>query len=149
MSDGYRLRILVALAVVSISGMLFFLSFHQENSEAFLFPAIASFSMLCLGLLSLTREALKLCEDDYKPFPLLNQLPAIIIMIIGVYAIDHIGMYESTFLVLLLVSFWYSSMEHISHRLLHSLLFATGFSVLMYLLFSFVLNVQFSKGLLI
>ncbi|HED12642.1 MAG TPA: hypothetical protein ENI62_03155 [Gammaproteobacteria bacterium] len=149
MTGTHKYHVFISALVVVVSGATFALSFSQDNSEAYLFPSIVAFSMLCLSLLSLAREALNLIADDFIPFPLVSQIPAVVIMVAGVISIESVGMYESTFLVLLLISFWYSPIERFRNRFLHSLLFAVGFSALMYLLFSIVLNVQFSRGLLI
>jgi len=149
MTTTYKYHVFISTLVVVVSGTTFALSFSMDNSEAYLFPAIVAFSMLCLSLLSMTREILNLLADDYKPFPLASQIPVVVIMAGGVISIESVGMYASTFMVLLLVAFWYSPIESVYSRFLHSLLFAGGFSALMYLLFSIVLNVQFPRGLLL
>lgn len=142
-------RFLVALLVALLSGLIFKVSFFQENSEVYLFPSIVAFVMLVLSLISLVREAFDLCVDDFQPFPFVRQTPAILMMVGGVAMVEILGMYTSAFLVLLLASFWYSPQENGRRRLLQSLLFAGGFCAFMYLLFSTMLNVQVPRGLLI
>ena len=142
-------RFLVALLVALIAGYIFEISFFQENREVYLFPAIVSFVMLVFSLISLVREAFDLCVDDFQPFPFVRQTPAILMMAGGVALVEILGMYTSAFLVLLLVSFWYSPEENGRRRLLSSLLLAGGFAAFMYLLFSVMLNVQVPRGMLI
>lgn len=142
-------RLLVALLVALTAGLIFQVSYFQDNSEVYLFPSIVSLVMLALSLVSLVREAFDLCVDDFQPFPFVRQTPAMIMMAGGVALVEILGMYTSAFLVLLLVSFWYSPQEKGTRRLLQSLLFAAGFVVFMYLLFSVMLNVQVPRGLLI
>ena len=142
-------RFLVALLVALIAGFIFEISFFQENREVYLFPAIVSFVMLVFSLISLVREAFDLCVDDFQPFPFVRQTPAILMMAGGVALVETLGMYTSAFLVLLLVSFWYSPEENGRRRLLSSLLLAGGFAAFMYLLFSVMLNVQVPRGMLI
>ncbi|MCG6968072.1 MAG: tripartite tricarboxylate transporter TctB family protein [Chromatiaceae bacterium] len=142
-------RLAVALLVVLVAGLLFKVSYFQENLEAYLFPAVVAATVLCLSLLSLAREAFDLCIDDFQPFPIGRQWPVIVIMIGGVLLIDTLGMYSTTFLVLLLVGYWYSPEEALRRRLVQSVSMAAGFSLAMYVLFSILLNVQVPRGFLI
>jgi len=142
-------RLFVALLVASIAGLIFRASYFQESSEAYLFPSIVSIAMLGLALLSLFREAVDLCVDDFQAFPFVRQVPAILIMAGGVALVEVLGMYVTSFLVLSLVSYWYSPQEDGRRRLMQSLAFAAGFSAFMYVLFSVMLNVQLPRGLLI
>jgi len=70
-------------------------------------------------------------------------------MAAGVALIETLGMYTTAFLILLLVTFWYSPQENPRRRLLQSLTMAAGFSLTMYVLFSMLLNVQVPRGWLI
>jgi len=142
-------RLLVALLVAMIAGLIFRASYFQENSEAYLFPSIVSVGMLGLALLSLFREAVDLCVDDFQAFPFARQVPAILMMVGGVALVEVLGMYASALLVLFLVSYWYSPQEDGRRRLIQSLTFAVGFAAFMYLLFSVMLNVQLPRGMLI
>jgi len=142
-------RLFVALLVASIAGLIFRASYFQESSEAYLFPSIVSIAMLGLALLSLFREAVDLCVDDFQAFPFVRQVPAILIMAGGVALVEVLGMYVTSFLVLSLVSYWYSPQEDGRRRLMQSLAFAAGFSAFMYVLFSVMLNVQLPRGLFI
>jgi len=76
-------------------------------------------------------------------------VPAILIMAGGVALVEVLGMYVTSFLVLSLVSYWYSPQEDGRRRLMQSLAFAAGFSAFMYVLFSVMLNVQLPRGLFI
>jgi hypothetical protein len=142
-------RLFVALIVTAISGVIFYASYFQQNAEAYLFPAVIGSTMLALSLLSLAREAFDLCVDDYQPFPFTRQLPAIAIMFAALMLIETLGMFTTTFLTLGLVAYWYSPQEDGRKRFTASLLFAGGFSLFMYLLFSLLLNVQLPRGILI
>lgn len=142
-------RLYVALLVAGVAGFLFKISFFQENREAYLFPAVVAAAMLCLSLISLAREAFDLCVDDFQPFPFERQWPVILMMAVGVALIETLGMYSTAFLVLLLVSYWYSPQERWHRRLLQSVAMAVGFSVTMYVLFTVLLNVQVPRGWLV
>jgi len=142
-------RFFVALAVAMIAGLIFRASYFQENSEAYLFPSIIAAVMLVLSLLSLAREAFDLCVDDFQAFPFVRQLPAILMMAAGVLLVEVLGMYTSAFIVLVIVTYWYSPQEDGRRRLVSSLSFAAGFSVFMYVLFTLMLNVQLPRGILI
>jgi hypothetical protein len=142
-------RFFVALLVALIAGAMFQASYGQENSEVYLFPMIVSATMLGFSLMSLIRETFDLCVDDFQPFPFARLVPALVMMAGGVALIETLGMYASAFLVLCLVSFWYSPQENSKRRLVQTLVFATGFTAFMYLLFSLLLNVQVPRGLLI
>ena len=142
-------RFFVALAVAMIAGVIFRASYFQENAEAYLFPSIVASVMLGLSLLSLTRETFDLCVDDYQAFPFVRQLPAILMMAAAVMLVEVLGMYTTAFIVLAVVTYWYSPQEDGRRRLISSLSFAAGFSVFMYLLFTLMLNVQLPRGILI
>jgi hypothetical protein len=142
-------RLFVALFVAAIAGFLFKVSYFQENSEAYLFPAVVAGVMLCLSVISLVREAFALCVDDFQPFPFERQWPVLLMMAGGVALIEILGMYSTAFLILLLVTLWYSPQENPGRRLVQSLSMAAGFSLAMYVLFSLLLNVQVPRGWLI
>ena len=142
-------RFFVALGIAMLAGVIFRASYFQDNAEAYLFPSIVAGTILALSLLSLIREAFDLCVDDFQAFPLVRQAPAILLMAIGVWLVEILGMYTSAFLVLLAVAYWYSPQEDDRRRLLGSVAFATGFCVFMYLLFTLMLNVQLPRGMLI
>ena len=142
-------RLFVALLVAAIAGLIFRISYFQESAEAYLFPSIVAIAMLGLALLSLFREAVDLCVDDFQAFPFVRQVPAIVMMVAGVALVEILGMYSSAFLVLFLVSYWYSPQEDGRRRLLNSLVFSVGFAGFMYLLFTVMLNVQLPRGLMI
>ena len=142
-------RFIVALLVAMVAGLIFRVSYFQENSEAYLFPAIIAIAMLTLSLISLARETFDLCVDDYQAFPFARQLPAIVIMAAAVALVEILGMYVSAFLALTMVSLWYSPEEDNQRRLIRSLVFSAGFTAFMYVLFSLLLNVQLPRGILI
>jgi len=144
-----RYSIFAALLVALIAGAMFRVSYFQDNSEAYLFPIIISAMMLGMSLLSLAREAFSLCVDDFQPFPFIRLVPALVMMAGGVALVETLGMYTTAFLVLCLVSIWYSSQEDSRRRLFQSLVFAAGFSAFTYVLFSLMLNVQVPRGLII
>ena len=142
-------RLVVALIVAFAAAFLFKVSYFQENSEAYLFPAVVAAGMLGLSLVSLAREAFDLCVDDFQPFPFERQWPVILVMGAGVALIELLGMYSTAFLILLFVTYWYSPQESLRSRLLQSVTMAAGFSLAMYVLFSMLLNVQMPRGWLI
>ena len=142
-------RFFVALTVAMIAGLIFRASYFQENSEVYLFPSIVATVMLALSLLSLTREAFDLCVDDFQAFPFSRQLPAILMMVMAVSLVEVLGMYTSAFIVLAIVTYWYSPEEDGRKRLISSLSFALGFAGFMYVLFTLMLNVQLPRGILI
>lgn len=145
----YGRRLLVALMIALLAAFIFQVSFFQDNREAYLFPAVIAGVMLVLSLISLARESLDLCVDDYQPFPFERQWPVLLMMAGGVAAIETLGMYTTAFLILLLVTYWYSPQQDTRRRLLSSLAMAAGFSAAMYVLFSLLLNVQVPRGWLI
>lgn len=142
-------RFLVASSIAMLAGLIFRVSFFQDNSEAYLFPAIVASVMLALSLLSLSREAFDLCVDDFQAFPFSRQVPAILMMAAAVALVEVLGMYISAFGVLVAVTYWYSPQEDARRRVVGSLVFAAGFTLFMYLLFSVMLNVQLPRGILI
>ena len=142
-------RLFVALIVAAIAALVFKVSYFQENSEAYLFPAIIASVMLVLSLISLSREAFDLCVDDFQPFPFVRQLPVIAMMTVTVLLVEVLGTYTSAFLGLLAVTYWYSPETNGTRRAVRSLSFAAGFVCFMYLLFSLMLNVQLPRGVLI
>jgi hypothetical protein len=139
-------RLAVAALVALLSALLFKVSYFQENSEAYLFPAVVAGAMLLFSLVSLSREAFDLCVDDFQPFPFLRQLPVIVLMVVGVLVIETLGMYATAFMMLFLVSYWYSPPGPWGRRLAFSVGLALGFSALMYGLFSVLLKVQVPRG---
>lgn len=142
-------RFFVALTVAMIAAVIFRASYFQENSEAYLFPSIIAVVMLALSLLSLAREAFDLCVDDFQAFPFVRQLPVILMMAAAVSLVEVLGMYSSAFIVLAVVTYWYSPQEDGRRRLVSSLGFAAGFAAFMYVLFTLMLNVQVPRGILI
>ncbi|MEJ2576842.1 MAG: tripartite tricarboxylate transporter TctB family protein, partial [Gammaproteobacteria bacterium] len=78
--------------------------------------------------------------------PFLRQLPVIVLMVVGVLVIESLGMYATAFMMLFLVSYWYSPPGPWGRRLAFSVGLALGFSALMYGLFSVLLKVQVPRG---
>jgi hypothetical protein len=142
-------RSLVACLVFLVSFGIFWAGYGNENAEAYLFPIIIGLAMVIFSLVSLVREVLALCVEDFQEFPFLRQLPVILVMAVAVFTLEWLGTYSTTFSLLLIVSFWYSAIEDTRTRLIRSLLFAGCFSLVMFLLFSIMLNVQLPRGLLI
>lgn len=140
-------RLYVAMAVAAIAGWIFYVSYFQENAEAYLFPSIVATVMLVFSLISLIREVFDLCVDDYQAFPFLRQLPVIGMMVAAVLLVEILGMYSTAFVTLCAVSIWYSPVQSHRTRLIRSVLFAAGFAAFMYLLFTLMLNVQLPRGL--
>ena len=139
-------RSLVAALVFVLSLAIFSAGYYQENAEAYLFPMIIGLAMVLFSLVSLVREVFALCIEDFQQFPFKRQLPVIVVMVIGIAALELLGMYSTTFLVLLTVSYWYSPIVQKNKRLIRSLIFSGGFTIGMYLLFSLMLNVQLPRG---
>jgi len=149
MSRFLTRRFFVALLVVVIAYLMFYVSYFQENKEAYLFPAIITIAVLFFSLTSLIRETYALCIDDIKSIAFLRLIPAIICMVVTVFTVEHLGMYTTTAIALFLLSAWYSPVENTAKRLISSLLLSIGFTIFMYLLFSVMLGVQTPRGLLI
>lgn len=141
-------RVMVASFVFLLSLVIFSAGYFQENKEAYLFPIIVAIVMLICSFISLMREFFDLCLEDYQGFPFVRQLPALAFMIAGVWLLEILGMFTTTFLILLSVSYWYSPLENNRKRLIRSLIFSGGFCIVMYLLFAVSLNVQLPRGLL-
>ena len=139
-------RIYIAGIVLALSLVLFVAGYNQESAEAYLFPVIVAFIMLMCSLISIVREAMNLCLEDFQEFPFRTQIPVLLIMVLGVSLVEILGMFSTTFLVLLSVSYWYSPIEENNKRLIRSLIFSGGFSLAMYLLFAVMLNVQLPRG---
>jgi len=141
-------RFLVALLVVAICGLMFKVSYFQQNQAAYLFPIIVSGLTLAFSITSLIREYFDLCVDDFKAFPFFEQLPAIVITIVGVSLIELIGMYSSSFFVLVAITTFYSSKGVVADRFIKSVVFSFLFLLVMYLIFNVLLNVQLPRGLM-
>ena len=139
-------RIYIAGIVLALSLVLFVAGYNQESAEAYLFPVIVAFIMLMCSLISIVREAMNLCLEDFQEFPFRTQIPVLLIMVLGVSLVEILGMFSTTLLVLLSVSYWYSPIEENNKRLIRSLIFSGGFSLAMYLLFAVMLNVQLPRG---
>lgn len=149
MNTVFIRRVVVAVLVTVIAWMMFQVSYFQENQEAYLFPSIITLVVLIFSITSLVREGFDLCIDDIKPIPFLRLLPALICMIGAVFTVEHLGMYTTSFITLILLTVWYSPEENWMKRLISSLVLSVGFIIFMYLLFSVVLGVQMPRGLLI
>ena len=139
-------RVLIAGIVLALSLLLFLSGYNQEDSEVYLFPVIIALIMLVCSFISIIREVMDLCLEDFQEFPFKRQLPVLLIMVIGVSLVELLGMFSTSFLILLSVSYWYSPIEEKNKRLIRSLIFAGGFSLAMYLLFAVLLNVQLPRG---
>ena len=142
-------RIAVACLVLLMAALLFYVSYFQDNAEAYLFPGIVAGTILLLCLITFIRELFDLSTDDFQPFPFRRELFSLIIMAAAVTAAETIGVYTCSFLVLLLISIYYSPQPNGAKKYRNSVLFAAGFIGFIYLLFSVMLNVQLPKGLLI
>ena len=145
----YSRRLFVACIVTFVAGLIFQVSYFQDNAEAYLFPAVVAAAMLAFSVISLVRESFDLCVDDFQPFPFERQWPVLVIMGVGVLSIESIGMYTTTFFSLLLTTYWYSPQEQSVKRAMQSLAMAAGFTLAMYVLFSVLLQVQVPRGALI
>src|SRR6056300_1993933 len=124
-------RFLVALLVTAICGLMFKVSYFQENQAAYLFPIIVSGLTLAFSITSLIREYFDMCVDDFKAFPFFEQLPGIVITIVGVSLIEHIGMYSSSFFVLVAITTFYSSKGVVADRFIKSVVFSFLFLLVM------------------
>lgn len=142
-------RSLVALVVAGISAAVFWAGYGQPNQEAYLFPIIIGGIMLLAALVLLVREVFAFGNDDFKRFNFARQLPALVIATVGILTIETVGMYSTMFVVLFAITYWYSEDRSINRKLMHSLLFSIGFSVVIYLLFSVMLNVQLPRGFIL
>jgi len=140
-------RFLVALLVTAVCGLMFKVSYFQQNQAAYLFPIIVSSLTLAFSITSLIREYFDLCVDDFKAFPFFEQLPGIVITIVGVSLIELIGMYSSSFLVLVAITTFYSTKGSLVNRFIKSATFSFLFLLVMYLIFNVLLNVQLPRGL--
>jgi hypothetical protein len=141
-------RFLVALLVTAICGLMFKVSYFQENQAAYLFPIIVSGLTLAFSITSLIREYFDMCVDDFKAFPFFEQLPGIVITIVGVSLIELIGIYSSSFLVLVAITTFYSTKCALVNRFIKSAIFSFLFLLVMYLIFNVLLNVQLPRGLM-
>ena len=141
-------RFLVALLVTAVCGLMFKVSYFQQNQAAYLFPIIISSLTLAFSITSLIREYFDLCVDDFKAFPFFEQVPGIVITIVGVSLIELIGMYSSSFLVLVGITTFYSTKGSLVNRFIKSAVFSFLFLLVMYLIFNVLLNVQLPRGLM-
>ena len=103
---------------------------------------------LLLSLALLVREVIGVGDDDIQSFPFTKQLPVLLVTGGGILLLEFIGMYVTACLMMLVITFGYSGITDLKKRSIHSLLFAVGFSAVMYLLFTVMLNVQLPRGLL-
>jgi hypothetical protein len=141
-------RFLLALLVTAVCGLMFKVSYFQQNQAAYLFPIIISSLTLAFSITSLIREYFDLCVDDFKAFPFFEQVPGIVITIVGVSLIELIGMYSSSFLVLVAITTFYSTEGSLVNRFIKSAVFSFLFLLVMYLIFNVLLNVQLPRGLM-
>ena len=141
-------RFLVALLVTAVCGLMFKVSYFQQNQAAYLFPIIISSLTLAFSITSLIREYFDLCVDDFKAFPFFEQVPGIVITIVGVSLIELIGMYSSSFLLLVGITTFYSTKGSLVNRFIKSAVFSFLFLLVMYLIFNVLLNVQLPRGLM-
>ena len=141
-------RGLVAVGVLGIALFLFYISFFQDDREAYLFPGIVAGAVLLLCAVSLVREVFGLSADDFQPFPFRREVFALAVMAAAAAAAETVGMYVTCFVALFAVSAWYSPRRGRA-RIVNSFLFSAGFIGFMHVLFSVMLNVQLPKGLLI
>lgn len=141
-------RFLVALLVTAVCGLMFKVSYFQQNQAAYLFPIIISSLTLAFSITSLIREYFDLCVDDFKAFPFFEQVPGIVITIVGVSLIELIGMYSSSFFVLVAITTFYSTKGSLVNRFIKSAVFSFLFLLVMYLIFNVLLNVQLPRGLM-
>lgn len=139
-------RVYIASLVLGISTAMFAAGYGHENAEAYLFPVIIASMMMILSSISLIRELFKLCIEDFQEFPFKRQLPVMLVMVAGVSLVEVLGIFSTSFLVLLTVSYWYSPIEDQKKRLIRSLTFSGGFCLAMFVLFSVMLNVQLPRG---
>lgn len=147
MKVAFSRRLGVAFVVALIATLIFYASYFQPNPDAYLFPVILASLILVFSLISLLREAFDWCLDDFRPFPFMRQWPIILILVAAVSLIEVLGMYTTALLTLFVVSLGYSPEPNKQRRIIHSLLFAVGFTGFMYMLFSLMLGVQLPRGL--
>ncbi|MCB1754226.1 MAG: tripartite tricarboxylate transporter TctB family protein [Gammaproteobacteria bacterium] len=141
-------RFLVAALVMLVALGLFQISHFHDNKEAYLFPGIVTLAVVLFSLVSLVRETFGLCIDDFKSFPFIRLVPALVCIVTAVFTIEVLGMYVTSGLTMFLLSVWYSPQEPVSKRILNSLIVTVCFMACIYLLFSVMLGVQVPRGLL-
>lgn len=138
--------LLTAILVFLIACFLLWLCTGHENPEVYLFPSFISMALVALSALSLGRELMGF-GTELKSVPLLRLLPALVIIVAYVMAVEYFGMYSSSLVALFLIALLYHPGENLVQRIANSALVSVGFIGVMYVLFSVLLKVQAPRGL--
>ena len=143
---------LIALTTLALVAFICFVSFAQENAEAYLFPQIVGACLLGLSGLLVVQEFLGNSDPAVKSVnmnSMLKLLPMLVLLAGYVYCIEWLGMYSSSALALFFIAFIYHSENSIVKRLVSSLTVALLFTGFIYVIFSVLLRVQAPQGLFI
>ncbi|MGB0847275.1 MAG: tripartite tricarboxylate transporter TctB family protein [Thiolinea sp.] len=138
---------IAAILVFLFSGFLLWLCTGHDNPEVYLFPFIVSIALFALSALALGRELIGLGTGDIQSIPLLRLLPALLVIVAYVMAVEYFGMYSSSLVALFLLALIYHPGENFIQRITNSVLVSAGFIGVMYVLFSILLKVQTPRGL--
>ena len=143
---------LIATAALALTAFLCYVSFGQDNAEAYLFPQIVAACLLGLCLLLVAQEFFGNSDPAVKSVnmnSMLKLLPMLVLLAGYVFCIEWLGMYSSSALALFFIAFIYHSADSIVKRFASSLLVAVLFTGFIYVIFSVLLRVQTPQGLLI
>ncbi|MEE9321180.1 MAG: tripartite tricarboxylate transporter TctB family protein [Granulosicoccus sp.] len=140
---------LVLLLAVSVA----WLSYTGEPADAFLFPRLISFVMLTLALWNFARCLLGLAKvgEGVTPREYIALLPGFSVALVLVFiAAKALGFYVASFCAFFLLISLYDPAPHSAWRSWFKRLLVTcGFMAVIYILFSFLLQVQTPRGLFI
>ena len=141
-------RLLVPTGMLLTAIVLLLAGFLADNSEAFLFPNVVAAAMLILAVLTLVNiNKASDKEKTAKTIPWLSILPALVIFILYLAALEIIGFYLASFIAFTVIALGYHpdgiSLKNTSKIMLIGFIFMAA----LYCLFTLLLRVQLPRGI--
>ena len=138
------------LILISLAGLVALLSFADEGG-AYLFPHVLAVALLLMAVADVVLDVLKPTEEKEENLHFPPLLMGVFFILCYIIFSEDIGFYLGGFLFMLTIIGSYLWLqyreEQIPLRFIKHLLFVLCFCVVMYLLFSVMLQVQVPKGL--
>ena len=141
-----------ATVVLAIAATVTYISFTQEPAGAFLFPRLISIFFVGLAIWNFIRAALGMARVggglDFQTIK--NILPGLIVMIIYIFfAAKNLGFYLSSWLTFMTLFTLYDPAAFSNSKAwAKRLIITTVFMIVIYLLFTSLLQVQTPRGIL-